>query len=231
MDKLPLFRTVFFVVMTLAVSGASVAVAVGEESAADDPSAQESIRAAELFAQHCASCHGQDGRGRIGIPDLTDGAWRYGGTAQQIAESILNGRSGLMPGLGIPLGEEGVDQVVAYVLSLSNRSTATPEQVTAGRQQFNIYCASCHGQTGEGTITIGAPDLTDDIWIHGDTEAEIRDVIQNGRSAVMPAYATVLDNNSVVTMTAYLLEIENKQPKRSTGTQSEMGAPSIELVQ
>ncbi|MGI9319067.1 MAG: c-type cytochrome [bacterium] len=204
MDKLTLFSKVICAVTALVFSLAAASAI-----------AQEPVEADKLYDQHCASCHGQDGRGSIGIPDLTNGVWQYGGTSQQITTSILNGRSGLMPGLGIPLGNEGVDQVVTFVLSLSNRTTASSEELAAGRQLFVVYCASCHGQNGKGTETIGAPDLTDNIWTHGDAEADIRDVITNGRSALMPPFAAVLDEATAVALTAYLLE---------------MGTPSVELA-
>lgn len=217
--------------ISLALPGVSLISAVGDESPADFVAVQESGEAEELFSKNCASCHGQDGRGSIGVPDLTNGVWQYGGSPRQIMESILNGRSGLMPGLGIPLGEEGTDQVVAYVLSLSGRSTANTEAHSAGRQQFEIYCASCHGLDGAGTKAIGAPNLTDDIWIHGADSSTIRDVIRNGRYAVMPSHAATLDGNSIVALTVYLLEMEDRKFLMLSETQAEADTPPTELVQ
>jgi cytochrome c oxidase cbb3-type subunit 3 len=194
-------------------------------SAGDSGASPISEKGGELFAQNCASCHGEDGRGAKGIPDLTNGVWQYGGSPQHIAQSIIVGRSGLMPGFGIPLGEEGLDQVVSYVLNLSVPSEAGHQELAAGREQFEVYCVSCHGLAGTGTQTIGAPDLSDEFWIHGSDKADIRDVIQNGRSAEMPAHAANLDEESVIELTVYLLELEQRSFVTFSGTQGGTDTP------
>jgi cbb3-type cytochrome c oxidase subunit III len=162
---------------------------------------------AQLFAENCASCHGMNGRGTEGIPDLANGVWQYGDSDGELRASIKNGRNGLMPSFGTPLGNEGLEQVLNYVLSLSGRSTASTQTLQAGKQQFGIFCASCHGDSGTGTQTIGAPDLTDDYWLHGGNIANIRNVIRNGRAANMPAHGRQLSDDSITALISYTRSI------------------------
>ena len=159
--------------------------------------------AAQLFAENCANCHGNEGRGTKGIPDLANGVWQYGSSSDHVRASISNGRNGLMPGFGIPLGDEALEQVLNYVLSLSNRSDASPQTLQAGAQHFGIYCASCHGDAGTGTATIGAPDLTDNYWLYGGNVNDIRSVIRDGRAANMPAHAGKLTPAKIELLVEY----------------------------
>jgi cbb3-type cytochrome c oxidase subunit III len=165
------------------------------------------VNGAQLFSENCASCHGVSGRGSKGVPDLANGIWQYGESDDELRASIKNGRSGLMPSFGIPLGDEGLEQVLNYVLSLSNRGTASKQTLRAGKQQFDIFCASCHGDSGTGTQTIGAPDLTDDYWLHGGNIASIRNVIRNGRAAKMPAHGKQLNDDSITALIVYTRSI------------------------
>jgi cytochrome c oxidase cbb3-type subunit 3 len=155
-----------------------------------------------LFLEHCSSCHGIDGRGGIGVPDLADGIWQYGGSRAAIEQSIANGRMGVMPGLGMALGDSGIDGVVAYVLNLSDGSQ--PDSA-AGRERFFTFCSACHGRDGTGTAALGAPDLTDDIWSHGSSAEAIRDVIVSGRAAEMPAFKEILSQDEISALTGILL--------------------------
>lgn len=139
-----------------------------------------------LFANTCIACHGSDARGAPGFPNLTDNDWLHGGTPADILQSITQGREGIMPPLGAALGPQGVTEVTAYVLSLSGRKEPA-DLVAAGKGRF-VLCAACHGPDGKGNQIIGAPNLTDDIWLYGGSEAEVRQSITEGRHGQMPAH-------------------------------------------
>ena len=162
-----------------------------------------------LFLNNCATCHGSDARGAKDFPNLTDNAWLYGGDPETIRQTITNGRTGVMPALGAALGPQGLDEVVGYVMSLSGRDSAGQETRAAGQQKFLQFCAACHGATAEGTAALGAPNLRDDDWLHGGTEADIRDVIQNGRINTMPAQGPRLGDDRIRTLVAYVLSLRS----------------------
>lgn len=129
-----------------------------------DPEAMQT--ASRLFANTCAGCHGSDARGGPGFPNLTDGDWLYGGAPETIRESILKGRNGMMPALGAGLDKDSIREVTQYVLSLSGRPS-DPIKAATGQQKFTMLCAACHGADGKGTPALGAPNLTDNIWLYG----------------------------------------------------------------
>jgi len=160
-----------------------------------------------LFQNNCAQCHGSDGRGAKSFPNLTDASWMYGGSPEQIEFSITNGRIGAMPAQGAILGEEGADQVTAYVLTLAGREPPAGVDVEAGKQRFNQVCFACHTMAGTGNPALGAPDLTMDLWVHGGSEAEIRDVIVNGRVNQMPAQRDLLSKDRIRTLVAYVMSL------------------------
>jgi len=173
---------------------------------ADDPDAIRLGR--NIFMNYCATCHGSDARGAKGFPNLTAGAWLYGGSPETILATITNGRNGVMPSLGAALGEKGLDDVVAYVLSLSGRNEgATTESVERGRQKYMTLCIGCHGPQGKGMQALGAPDLTDEYWLHGRDPADIRDVILNGRVNQMPAQQDTLSADRIRVVAAYVLSL------------------------
>ncbi len=151
---------------------------------ADDPRAIALGRS--LFLNNCTACHGSDARGAVGFPNLTDADWLYGGTPDHIVETITHGRQGVMPPLGPVLGDAGVQEVVSYVLSLSGRP-APADQVAAGQARF-VLCAACHGPDGRGNQDVGAPNLSDDIWLYGGSRAAITKSVTEGRSGKMPAH-------------------------------------------
>jgi len=161
-----------------------------------------------LFQNSCAQCHGSDARGAKGFPNLTDSSWMYGGSAEQIEFSITNGRMGAMPAQGLVLGDEGADQVTAYVLTLAGRETsADASAVAAGKQRFEQVCFACHTAAGTGNPALGAPDLTADLWVHGGSEADIRDVIVNGRINQMPAQRDLLSKDRIRALVAYVMSL------------------------
>jgi cytochrome c oxidase cbb3-type subunit 3 len=140
-----------------------------------------------LFLNYCAQCHGSDAGGGKGFPSLRDRDWLYGGDPQTIKISITDGRNGTMPSLGSALGgEEDVKDVANYVLSLSGR---THDELRAfrGKTKFNSICAACHTPSGKGNPALGAPNLIDEVWLHGGSLTTIMETISKGRTSHMPA--------------------------------------------
>lgn len=158
-----------------------------------------------LFIQNCAQCHGSDARGQRGFPNLTDHDWLYGGSPEQIKTTLLNGRVGAMPAWKDSLGEQGVKEVVAYALSLSGRKVDAA-LAEAGQAKFAV-CAACHGMDGKGNILMGAPDLTDNIWLYGGSEQAVTETVMNGRNGVMPAWKDILGEEKVHVISAYIYSL------------------------
>jgi len=178
-----------------------------------DPEAISTGR--NLFALNCSSCHGSDARGAKGFPNLTDQDWLWGGSEQNVYQSIAHGRDGLMPAWGPVLGADGVEQAVAYVLTLSGRNLpgASASQLAAGKAKFTTFCSGCHGADGKGSTIIGAPNLTDSIWLHGGSIKDIRETITDGRTNHMPAHLERLGDTKVRLLAAYVLSLS--QPRSS----------------
>ena len=177
---------------------------MGLDELGQDPDAMRVAR--NLYANNCAMCHGSDARGAKGFPSLTDGDWLYGGAPDTVLATISYGRNGIMPPWGEALGERGVEEVVAYVLTLSGLQ-APAALAEAGKPKFQMYCAACHGMDGKGMQAVGAPNLTDDIWLYGSDAAEIRYGIVNGRNNQMPAQLELLGEPKVRLLTAYVLSL------------------------
>ena len=173
-----------------------------------DPQAMETGQ--RLFVNYCASCHGSDARGGPGFPNLTDNDWLHGGSPQAIEKTILDGRQGTMPAWGAVLGEEGVRQVAAYVMSLSGRQVDA-KLAEAGRSRFQTYCIACHGADGKGNQQIGAPNLTDDTWLYGGSPGVIRQSIAQGRNGRMPAHRNFLGEDKVHLLAAYVYSLSAGQ--------------------
>ena len=158
--------------------------------------------AAGIFERNCAACHGPDAQGQAELfPNLVDDDWQWGGQPEQIEQTLRNGRQAVMPPLGTVLGEDGVAEVAAYVLALSLGKAATD---APGAAQFRMLCAVCHGADGTGNPLLGAPNLTDGVWLYGGSEAAIVDAITNGRSGVMPPFAARLDETQIRMLIAWL---------------------------
>ncbi len=156
-----------------------------------------------LFGHNCAMCHGSDARGAPGFPNLTDDDWLYGSAYDQILTSITNGRVGTMPALGAALGEDGVNEVVAYVQQLSGQD-GDSTLAAAGKTRFDMLCMACHGLDGKGNQALGAPDLTNGIWLYGGSAGTIADTINNGRAGMMPAHKTLLNEQRRRLLAAYV---------------------------
>lgn len=162
-----------------------------------------------LFSQNCAQCHGSDARGGQGFPNLTDKDWLYGGTPDKIKETLLYGRVAAMPPWGAALGEQGVKEMTAHVLSLSGR-TVNQKDAAAGAAKFAM-CAACHGADGKGSVAhnlpFGAPNLTDNIWLYGGSKRAVEETLMNGRAGVMPAWKDILGEDKVHLLTAYVYSL------------------------
>ncbi|WP_353093798.1 cytochrome-c oxidase, cbb3-type subunit III [Methylibium sp.] len=161
-----------------------------------------------LFINNCAQCHGSDARGSKGFPNLTDTDWLYGGAPEQIAQSIAQGRQGLMPPMAAAVGSaEDVRNVAHYVLSLSG-SPHDSIAAQIGRTKFTA-CSACHGPGGKGNPALGAPNLGDRIWLHGWGEEAVVRMINEGKTNQMPAHAGRLSDAQIQVLAAYVWGLSN----------------------
>lgn len=165
-----------------------------------------------LFGDNCAACHGSAAQGNplLGAPNLTDNDWLYGGDGKAILTTILDGRQGVMPPWGAAFGEAGVENLANYVLSLSNAPHDATKAV-AGKALFTA-CAACHGTDGKGNQLMGAPNLTDTIWLYGGTLATVEKTIRDGRNGNMPAWSARLGENDVRVLAAYVYSFSHGNP-------------------
>jgi cytochrome c oxidase cbb3-type subunit 3 len=171
------------------------------EAIAKDP--QGKAMGERMFLTYCSQCHGSDARGAKGFPNLADGDWLWGGEPQAILTSILEGRNGVMPPMGAAVGgPEGVKEVAHYVLSLSG-ATHDARLAEAGKAKF-AACAACHGPEAKGNPALGAPNLTDKVWLHGGSLASISEQIDKGRTNVMPAHKDFLGPERSRILAAYV---------------------------
>lgn len=162
-----------------------------------------------LFMNYCAQCHGSDARGAKSFPNLTDGDWLHGGDPAAIKTTIAQGRMGVMPPMAAAVGgPEEVRNLANYVLSLSN----TPHdsvRATQGKNSFGA-CAACHGMDGKGNTAMGAPNLTDGIWLHGWGEEAVIRAISNGFTNQMPGQSALLNEAQIHVLSGYVWGLSNK---------------------
>ncbi|WP_018953385.1 cytochrome-c oxidase, cbb3-type subunit III [Thioalkalivibrio sulfidiphilus] len=163
-----------------------------------------------LFLNYCSTCHGSDARGAPGFPNLTDGQWQWGSSPADIHQTIMAGRQGVMPAMGDALGADGVEQVTHYVLSLAGREDANAELAELGAPRFAVMCAVCHGAEGTGNTALGAPDLTNNIWLYGGSAGAIARTIREGRHGVMPAFGDFLGEDRVHVLAAYVYSLSHQ---------------------
>lgn len=161
-----------------------------------------------LFLNNCAQCHGSDAKGGKGFPNLADTDWLYGGEPEQILESITKGRHGIMPPWGAVVKPDEAAAIAQYVRSLSGLAH-DPLRVNAGKRGFDNYCIACHGVDGKGNQALGAPNLTDDVWLYGSSEATIIDTILNGRDNQMPAQEKNLTPEQIRMLAAWVWGLSN----------------------
>ncbi|MDP2256427.1 MAG: cytochrome-c oxidase, cbb3-type subunit III [Polaromonas sp.] len=175
------------------VAGDSQAMAIGER----------------LFMNNCSQCHGSDARGSKGFPNLTDPDSLYGGAPDKIKETLVQGRIGNMPPMAAAVGTpDDVRNVAHYVMSLSN-SPHDSLKASLGKAKFGA-CAACHGVDGKGNQALGAPNLTDDIWLHGWGENAIVAIVNNGKVNQMPAQADKLTESQIHVLASYVWGLSNK---------------------
>ena len=168
---------------------------------------------AAAFADNCAPCHGRGAQGAVGYPNLNDDEWLWGGSIEDIHHTISygirsgheNGRENQMPRFGIDglLDKKQISDVAEYVLSLSGRAK-DEAAVARGREIFAEQCASCHGEDGKGNVELGAPNLTDAIWLYGDSKEAIMASISTGRGGQMPAWEGRLDPVTIKALAVYV---------------------------
>jgi cytochrome c oxidase cbb3-type subunit 3 len=156
-----------------------------------------------LFLNNCAQCHGSDARGSKGFPNLSDQDWLGAGTPEYIEKTVVEGRTGVMPPMAAAVGSaEDVKNVANYVLSLSG-SPHNAAAAAAGKDKF-VVCAACHGPDGKGMAAVGAPNLTDKIWLHGFGEQAIIAMVTIGKQNAMPAQGRLLTAEQVHVLGAYV---------------------------
>lgn len=180
---------------------------VGVEELARDPAALAIGQ--KLFLNNCAQCHASDAAGSASFPNLTDIEWLWGGTPEAIKTTIAEGRLGIMPPWGTVLGEQGVKDAAHYVMSLSGMP-ADSIRVARGKELFAKTCIACHGPQGKGNPAMGAPDLTDNVWLHGRSESQIVQTIAKGRTDQMPAHKELLSASKIHLLTAYVYSLSRK---------------------
>ena len=164
-----------------------------------------------LYANYCTTCHGSDARGARGYPNLRDGDWLWGGTPAEIKTTIMQGRQAAMPAWEAALGgERGVDEVAQYVLSLSGRATIS-ELAAQGKIKYDMFCVACHAADGTGNTALGAPNLTDNIWLYGGSLTRISESIAVGRAGKMPAQGEFLGEAKVHLLATYIYSLSQQQ--------------------
>ena len=166
-----------------------------------------------LFMNNCSQCHGTDGGGGKGFPNLTNAnaAWLGERGVTHIVQTVTNGRVGMMPPMGAAVGDEAaIIELANYVLSLSG-SPHNQIKALSGKAKF-ATCAACHGAEGTGNKALGAPNLTDNYWLHGQGEAAIVSAIKNGKNNVMPAQAPKLSAEQIHVVAAYVLSLSQSAP-------------------
>ncbi len=168
---------------------------------------QAMATARRIFGNECAVCHGGDGGGTVGFPALNDGYFQWGGSFEEIQETIAGGRQANMPS-HTGLDDEQLDALVAYVFNLADRDVPDPDLIPKGEELWDQQgCFACHGDDGTGMTALGAPDLTRGVYIYGGSAQAIRETIRDGREGEMPAFADRLGEDRVRLLSAYILQL------------------------
>ena len=158
--------------------------------------------AQNLFNQNCSACHGYEAQGQANLfPNLVDNEWQWGNTPEQIEQSIREGRKGVMMSWQAMLNDEGVEKLSEYVLTGLGTEKAAEH---AGHTQYNQLCVACHGAKGEGNPIMGAPNLTNDIWLYGGSKEAVKESIGKGRNGEMPAFNKRLNDTQIKILVAWL---------------------------
>ncbi|KAA2237970.1 cytochrome-c oxidase, cbb3-type subunit III [Salinarimonas soli] len=186
------------------------------EEIAGNPTMLTFARAAgkAAFADNCAACHGVGAGGAKGYPNLNDDDWLWGGTLAEVQQTIQYGirsghdqaRAGAMPAFvrdGILKRDEAV-VLADYVRSIAGLPVEPKADLKRGETLFAANCAACHGDKGAGNKEMGAPNLTDGIWLYGSEKAAVVETLTNGRGGVMPAWTGRLDEATIKALTVYV---------------------------
>jgi cytochrome c oxidase cbb3-type subunit III len=183
---------------------------------AGDPDAREIGQ--RLFLNYCAQCHGSDARGSRGFPNLTDNDWLYGGDPETIQQTIAKGRNGVMPPFAGAIDAKLAGDTAQYVRSLSGL-TYDPIRASRGESTFKSTCAACHGASGKGNQALGAPNLSDNVWLYGSSEGVIVEAILKGHNGHMPAHEEILTPERIRMLTAYVWGLSNTNTNASPAGQ------------
>ena len=198
-----------------ATYGPVFAAYAGQDIATVAANPQARVIGERLFMHNCAQCHAADARGNKGFPDLTDADWIHGGDPATIEQTILHGRHGQMPSMAAAVGSDSdVEHLAHYVSSLSGES-ADPLKAAQGQAKFAV-CMGCHGARGTGNQALGAPNLTDKVWLHGGDLATIMETINKGRDNTMPAFGEALGPQKVHVLAAYVWGLSHAAPPPAT---------------
>jgi cytochrome c oxidase cbb3-type subunit 3 len=183
---------------------ADYVLALPDGAASDHPGKMQ-------YGQFCSACHAPTGEGNpaVGAPNLIDDIWLYGGSTEAIVESIANGRAGVMPAFGERLDDTQIKLLVALLtVNIDPELLASASAGVTPEVQFAQLCSACHGSAGGGNPGIGAPNLIDDDWTYGGTEADIRKSIAEGRGASMPAFASQMNDEQITSLMQWMTDIE-----------------------
>jgi len=176
----------------------------------------EAVRIGQrLFVNHCATCHGSDAGGGPGFPNLRDQDWIWGGEPAQIKQTILKGRQAMMPAAEVNQlqTEADINNVAHYVRSLSGLDHDAAA-ATEGEKKFNTVCVACHGMDGKGNPMLGAPNLTDKIWLYGGSLETIKETLVHGRQGIMPAQEEFLGEAKVHMLSTYVYSLSSHNLQR-----------------
>ncbi len=158
-----------------------------------------------IFKTYCSTCHGSKAKGAYAFPNLTDNDWLYGGTEEQVTQTVTHGRKGAMPAWGSVLGND-VDNMVDYVMQLGDGNAEKHPM----HEKFTMLCSACHSADGSGNTMFGAPNLRDDIWLYGGKHGDIKITISKGRNGNMPAHEQILAKESIHLVIAYIFSLNEK---------------------
>ncbi len=183
------------------------------DALARDPTALKLGRA--IFSNSCATCHGSSALGAIGYPNLSDDIWHWSGSPDRVLQTVLDGREGVMPGWGPALTAMGGKNAVVYVvvytrtLAASNKAPHDTFMAARGKTLYDGICVACHGPAGKGDPELGAPDLTDDDWLYGNSNESLYKTVSEGRHGVMPAHRVLLGDTRARLVAAYVWSLSN----------------------
>lgn len=190
---------------------------------AQDP--QALLLGRSIFSNTCATCHGSSAQGANGYPNLSDNIWHWGGSPEQVLQTVQDGRDGVMPPWGTVLtsmeGPDAPEYVVAYLRTLPNPEYLRNDYLAGrGKKLFEGVCAACHGVDGKGNQELGAPDLTDNYWMYGSSKDSLLKTINEGRHGQMPAHGPLLGDTRARLVAAYVWSLSNK-PQQAKGAKTQ----------